>query len=620
MSTSLIAIVIATFRNVRFQWAVVVAAISVAVGVVGHTAQLLPRLEQDTVHARYSIRGPDPAKGIVVVGIDDKSLSSLKQNWPFQRSVHAQAIDRLSAAGARLIVYDVEFTETTRNKQDWALSRAIERAGGVILATTEIDNHGRTSVLGGDRNLRKIGAVAAAGALVDGHGGVTERVPFEISHLKSLAVAATERLTGRQVPRRNFPPEGALIDYRGGAGVFPEISFSDIVQGKFDPGAVAGKVVVVGATSNTLRDLHSTPTTGLDVMSGPEIQANAIWTVLNGVPLRDAPQWLEYLLIALLGVLIPLAHARYPTLASISVPLLAMSVSLAIYLAFRAGILIECTWPLLTLALATIGSIAVSHVVLSRERARVALLNDELENRVQQRTTELAEAQMETIMRLALAAETRDSNTGRHLERISRMASRLGRAAGLSMEDVEVLRYASLLHDVGKIAVEDSILLKPGKLTKEERAAVELHTVAGGDMLADSSSPILRWAEVIARTHHERWDGTGYPAGLKGAHIPLAGRIVAVVDVYDALRSARPYKPGWPVEKVIDTLWKERGKHFDPDLIDRFLHLIPEMEDDIADLTEPETPLCADVAAEPAPAPRQMRTVGRSKPPPRIRA
>jgi putative two-component system response regulator len=188
------------------------------------------------------------------------------------------------------------------------------------------------------------------------------------------------------------------------------------------------------------------------------------------------------------------------------------------------------------------------------------------------------------------------------------------------MEDVEVLRYASLLHDVGKIAVEDSILLKPGKLTKEERAAVELHTVAGGDMLADSSSPILRWAEVIARTHHERWDGTGYPTGLKGAHIPLAGRIVAVVDVYDALRSARPYKPGWPVEKVIDTLWKERGKHFDPDLIDRFLHLIPEMEDDIADLTEPETPLRADVVAEPAPAPRQMRTVGRSKPPPRIRA
>jgi putative two-component system response regulator len=196
-----------------------------------------------------------------------------------------------------------------------------------------------------------------------------------------------------------------------------------------------------------------------------------------------------------------------------------------------------------------------------------------LEARVRRRTRELESARLEMLERLALAAEFRDDRTGEHTQRVARTCRRLARGLGLSEAEVDRNGLAAPLHDVGKIAIADAILLKPGPLTGDEQRVMQRHTITGGRMLRGSGSQLLRTAEQIALTHHERWDGGGYPHGLSGDEIPLAGRIVAVADVYDALTHERPYKPAWTVDRAVSEIASERGRRFDPQLADAFLEL-----------------------------------------------
>jgi putative two-component system response regulator len=182
----------------------------------------------------------------------------------------------------------------------------------------------------------------------------------------------------------------------------------------------------------------------------------------------------------------------------------------------------------------------------------------------------LTDAQEETVVRLALAAEWRDPCTGVHLQRMSSHTARLATLAGLEPDYVEHLRIASQMHDIGKISVPDAVLLKAGPLDDDERAIMQRHAQAGYEMLLGSDSPLLEIGATVALTHHERYDGTGYPRGLVGNAIPLAGRIVAIADVYDALRSERPYKRGFTLEESLDILRLSRGSHLDPELLDLF--------------------------------------------------
>ena len=199
--------------------------------------------------------------------------------------------------------------------------------------------------------------------------------------------------------------------------------------------------------------------------------------------------------------------------------------------------------------------------------------NRELEARVRERTEDLDRARLELLHRLALAGEFRDDDTQDHAERVGRTSASLGRALGLPAPEVETLRRAAPLHDIGKIGVPDAVLLKPGALTPEELAVVRTHTTIGRRLLSGSQSPVLQLAERIALTHHERWDGTGYPAGTAGAETDLAGRIVAVADVFDALVHARPYKPAWPLARGVAELGDQRGRQFDPAVVEAFLAL-----------------------------------------------
>jgi response regulator RpfG family c-di-GMP phosphodiesterase len=200
--------------------------------------------------------------------------------------------------------------------------------------------------------------------------------------------------------------------------------------------------------------------------------------------------------------------------------------------------------------------------------------NAMLEEKVLERTQELEEARIEVVMRLAVAAEYRDDHTGQHTSRVGRTSALIARALGLPEDQVETLRMAARLHDIGKIGIPDLIMLKPAKLSSEEFERIKTHTTIGAQILSGGKTPLLQMAETIALTHHERWDGKGYPHGLTGEDIPLLGRIVSVADVFDALTSERPYKHAWSTTEAQTEIEAKSGTQFDPAVVAAFRHLL----------------------------------------------
>lgn len=197
--------------------------------------------------------------------------------------------------------------------------------------------------------------------------------------------------------------------------------------------------------------------------------------------------------------------------------------------------------------------------------------NSMLETRVRERTSDLQLSQIETIERLARAAEIRDDETGRHTQRVGELASSLALAIGLSDRNVDLIRRAAPLHDVGKIGIPDRILLKPGGLTDEEMQIMRTHTLIGARILSGGRSDLIIMAEKIALSHHECWDGSGYPHGLSGDLIPIEARIVAVADCVDALTHNRPYRSARPMDEVVEELQRSASSHFDPSIVQAML-------------------------------------------------
>jgi putative two-component system response regulator len=191
------------------------------------------------------------------------------------------------------------------------------------------------------------------------------------------------------------------------------------------------------------------------------------------------------------------------------------------------------------------------------------------------RLDELEKTRLEIVQRLGLAAEYKDNETGLHVIRMSHYAYQLGLAVGLDAAQADDLLNAAPMHDVGKIGIPDHILRKPGPLTPEERSIMQTHTLIGAKIIGEHPGGMLALAHSIALTHHEKWDGTGYPKGLAGEAIPLEGRITAIADVFDALTTKRPYKAAWSQEDAARYLQEQRGQHFDPVLVDRFLTALP---------------------------------------------
>ncbi len=199
-----------------------------------------------------------------------------------------------------------------------------------------------------------------------------------------------------------------------------------------------------------------------------------------------------------------------------------------------------------------------------------------LEQRVLERTAELQKAKLEILELLGRAGEYRDDMTGQHTQRVGWLSGLIAERLGLPEREVELIRMAAPLHDIGKIGIPDEILLKPGRFEPEEFERMKTHTTIGANILQGSSFHVLALANTIAKSHHEKWDGTGYPEGLRGADIPIAARIVALADFYDALTHERPYKKAWTPEETIAEIEQQRGRHFDPEIVDAFVQLFSE--------------------------------------------
>jgi CHASE2 domain-containing sensor protein len=366
-----------------------------------------------------------------------------------------------------------------------------------------------------------------------------------------------------------------LLRYRGKRGTFPYYSAADILDDRLPPGALKNKVVFVGATASGLGDWYVSP---LDTrFPGPEVHATIVDNIMSGDFLYR-PGWAngaELFSVILLGVILSLAMAYGNPAAGLALfGITAVSVGYAFHGLFHTwGMYLSPLMPLATLLILFSG-ISILNYGYAEQKAR-------------RQTKALLHAQDTTIIRLATLAEARDHQTGLHLQRTQRYVRSLARELSrhprygrqVVETGVELFSKCAPLHDIGKVGIPDHILLKQGELTDDEFSVMKDHTLIGARVLSgtlDGSGPqkdntYLGLARDMAVSHHEKWDGTGYPLGLKGANIPLAGRIMALADVYDALTTKRTYKQAFLHQKARELIISEKGKHFDPVVVEAFL-------------------------------------------------
>ena len=360
-------------RRARTIGLLAVAAISVGLGVLAYATDLFRTLDLNTVDTRFSIRGTqERPDDIVVVGIDDRTFNALDRQWPFPRHLHGELIDRLSRAGAKVIAYDVQFSEPTEPKEDNALVLAVQRADGVVLSTTEVNERGEGNVFGGEGVAEQVGARVGNTTIQVDPGGVLRHFFVSYQGLVSLPVAAVEAATGRPVDRDEAGTDSPWIDYRGPPGTFETYSFSDVLRGRVPDGAFRGKTVVVGATAPSLQDFVATPASEGHEMPGPEMLANAIWTVDNDFPLRSVPGWINVLLIVFFGLFGPVVQLRLrPLIAFAAAVLLGLLFVVLAQIGFEEGWIVSVVYPLAALILSAVGALAVTTLITAYERQHV---------------------------------------------------------------------------------------------------------------------------------------------------------------------------------------------------------------------------------------------------------
>jgi adenylate cyclase len=363
-------------RRARALWVVLAGVFALAVAATVHATDALRRLELLTVDLRFDARGPHAAPDdIVVVGIDARTFSEYTfVPYPLPRHYHARVIRRLVDAGARVIAYDIQFTEPSRSERDdIALVDAVGQARNrIVLATTETDGRGGTRVLGGDDLLRELGARAGNAVMPADANGVIRRMPYKIDGLKGFHVVAAELATRRAVPEEAFEENSAWIDFRGPPGTLEYHAFSDVEGGRVPAAAFRDKIVVVGAVAPSLQDVAATSTSGDELMSGAEIQGEAISTILRGFPLQEAPGWVGWMLTLALGAFPVLVGLRLRPLRGLLAAVAAgVAFAAGAYLAFRAGWIVPVVAPLAALAVSAVAVLAVLGLYEAIERQRI---------------------------------------------------------------------------------------------------------------------------------------------------------------------------------------------------------------------------------------------------------
>jgi adenylate cyclase len=342
----------------------------------------LRQLELDTVDARFELRGNQPPpRDIVDVNIDARTFQALQQQWPFPRTIDARVIDEVRRAGAKAIAYDVQFTEPTKPREDAALMDAVARAKGrIVLATSEVNEFGESAIFGGEDKLKSLGGRSGNALFTPDADGIIRRIPSNVDGLESLALATAEVAERRRISVAELGSRTPWIDFRGEPGTVTSVSFNDVYRGKVDPAVFRGKIVLVGATATSLQDDTPTGAGANEPMSGVEIHANGIWTILHATPLGEAGPGIQLALVLLLGMVVPVATARRRHRRGIRTLLVAMLIALgvalvyllAVRIAFGAGLILPVVYPLLALFVSLVGlaQVELTTTVVERDRVR----------------------------------------------------------------------------------------------------------------------------------------------------------------------------------------------------------------------------------------------------------
>ncbi|HLW94989.1 MAG TPA: adenylate/guanylate cyclase domain-containing protein [Solirubrobacteraceae bacterium] len=346
-----------------------VTTVTVALGLAAYATDLFYPLEAQSLNTRFSIRGTQPslAKKFVIVQVDQPTFNyfanrGMPANWPFPRRYHAKVIDNLLAAGAKLIAFDVSFTQQTDAYDDNALIEAIDRAHNMVLATTAVTKGGQTGVIGGQQEQQAVGATVGDALVIADSAGVIRDFQHTYQGIDTFPVAIATRAAGHAISTNLFGGATARvpIDYPGPPGTVADLPYWEVWANHFPPSAVRGKVVIVGAEASILQDVHPTPTSGSEVMDGPEIQADSAATTLAGLPLRFAGGWLNVLVIILFAALTPLLSI----ILRLSLTMLVSLVMAALFtvgtqIAFDNGTILTYTYPLLAMVLAIIATLTI---------------------------------------------------------------------------------------------------------------------------------------------------------------------------------------------------------------------------------------------------------------------
>jgi adenylate cyclase len=595
----------------------------------------LSRLEHavhDVMLRSAPVRPPDAA--IVIVDVDERSLSTVGQ-WPWRRDVVGRLIDRLRSMGAAVVAVDVIFAEPDRSASDTmddpdgSLAAAM-RGGRVVLGYAmtfeRADRHPRCTLhpigvavvqppddtghapffqaSGVLCSVRELGEAASGSGFLNAApdaDGILRRAPLLVHYegqiYPSLALASVAAASGARdfalrvrhanaaslsMGDRSVPLDGRsnlLLRYRGTKRTFPYVSAADVLEGRVPDGRLRDKIVFVGTTALGTREVVATP---LDTLfTGVEVQA----TIADNLLRRDflwrpaAGPALEALLAVVIGSAVALLLAWRGLTAGLLAGAGAAAALWfgAVWLLSTRGAVVSPLSPTLGIVL-PLATMTIAKAIVERRRADAA-------------GREKTNAQQLMVQSLLSLTETRDAETGRHSMRTERytslLAARLSRhprfRAYLTAERIELLARLAPLHDIGKVGVPDHILNKPGALTPEELAEIRHHPVLGHDVINKAErqagvrdDAILAMAKDIVYTHHERWDGSGYPRGLRGAAIPIEGRVLAVVDVYDALVTRSLYRTPMSHDDAVRFIAGGRGTHFDPDVVDAFLDVAAE--------------------------------------------
>ena len=350
-----------------------VAIAAAAIGIVAYATHLMRALEQQSVDARFSIRGTQPQpEEFALVEVDDHTFTELGTQWPYPRSEHAEVINRLRKAGAKAIAVDIQFTEPTTPKEDNELIESVARMGGVVLSTTETDR-GESRIFGGEEVVHEIGAKAGNTVVIPDSGGVIRHMHYSIDGLVSFGIAVAEAAGAEKIDPSEMEGDGeAWIDYRGPPNTFAHYSYSRVLRGKVPASAFRGKTVIIGVSAPSLQDVHATSTSGDELMPGPEVQASAAWTALHGFPLTSSELAVDLLLILLLAAVPAAVTLRLSAIPSLLIAIvLALFYAVATQIAFNSGTVLPVVYPLLALVLSALGALAVNYVMDAFERQRV---------------------------------------------------------------------------------------------------------------------------------------------------------------------------------------------------------------------------------------------------------